>query len=145
MRNASPAGSEKRRTNECPRVTGVHAKPSLVLEKDERPIPAHDVRKARKDLCLNIVRFDMAEKKDIGSEKMAIEAVVGEASVELETAVAIGKRLSTTARTIQRMFREGLIPGYRVSRKLIRFRWREVEEALSRLRIPARSENQVRV
>ena len=58
----------------------------------------------------------------------------------LEPATTIGSRISVTPRTIQRMFKDGLIPGYRVSRKLIRFSWQEVEEAMLRLRIPASAE-----
>jgi excisionase family DNA binding protein len=54
----------------------------------------------------------------------------------------LGERLRESGRTIRRKAAAGLLPYYRLSHKVIRFRWAEVEAALARLRIPSRGESQ---
>ena len=59
---------------------------------------------------------------------------------EFGTIEDIAGLLQISARTVRRMAKTGLIPCYRLSGKLLRFRVAEVFEAVSRVRIPARSE-----
>jgi excisionase family DNA binding protein len=59
---------------------------------------------------------------------------------EFGTIEDIAGLLQISARTVRRMASNGLIPCYRLSGKLLRFRVTEVLEAISRVRIPAGSE-----
>jgi len=52
----------------------------------------------------------------------------------------LGEVLRESGRTIRRKAADGVLPYYRLSEKSIRFKLSEVETALAKLRIPARSE-----
>jgi excisionase family DNA binding protein len=52
----------------------------------------------------------------------------------------VAELLKISTRTVRRMTADGLLPVYRFSHKLLRFRADEVQNALARVRIPARSE-----
>ena len=49
---------------------------------------------------------------------------------ELLTADAVAKRLGLTPGTIKQWYRDGRIPGLRLSHKVLRFRWAAVLSAL---------------
>ncbi|OGV62386.1 MAG: hypothetical protein A2283_17805 [Lentisphaerae bacterium RIFOXYA12_FULL_48_11] len=55
----------------------------------------------------------------------------------------LSSELHVSDRSVRRLVKDGLIPVYRVSSKLLRFKMDEVSLALSRVRIPARSEAKI--
>ena len=56
------------------------------------------------------------------------------------TIPVIASTYSVSPRTVRRWMADGLIPYYRCSSQLVRFKVAEVEQALARVRIPARAE-----
>lgn len=59
---------------------------------------------------------------------------------QLLTLADVADRLQVSVRTVRRMVADGLLPLFRFSGKLLRFHIQDVETALGRVRIPARTE-----
>jgi len=52
----------------------------------------------------------------------------------------VATMLHVSPRTVRRLVTDGLLPVYRFSTKLVRFRADEIMEAFARVRVPAKSE-----
>lgn len=51
----------------------------------------------------------------------------------LETAKDIARRLSVSVPTVRRQTKDGTIPFHKLGKRLIRYRWSEVDEAIRRV------------
>ena len=60
---------------------------------------------------------------------------------KLLTSEDLADALSISVRTVHRLVSSGLLPCYRLSKRSLRFKFDEVTLALSRVRVPARSES----
>ena len=59
------------------------------------------------------------------------------AETDLLTVDQIAAKLGASRATVDRMTKRRLIPAIRISRKFIRYRWRDVEAALAKVTVKA--------
>ena len=55
------------------------------------------------------------------------------------TLAQLAEMLNLCTETVKRLVRDGVLPHYRLSRKIMLFRRHEVEEALMEVRVPSRN------